>query len=181
MPTSIQYDNPKEPYRKNNPRFLKSFHIETQKDTETFVLPDTTDSTKAWEVNAPRYRYVFQQVVGQRFTDPGTYAESDRKPPTTLAGLKQVHTYSQVNLPDVMAAGSAGYTAIGGVSTPSPTNNPQAIADWMIVKSGIDRIAVGVWEETIHMAAFSDFIWLVDSFTKREVPKSTTITNSPVK
>jgi len=176
---SNSYNNPKIAYSSSATRYLKSFHIETQTDSDSFHIPDDTDSSRLWEVTTFKTRYKYVQVVAQRFTDPSTYSAQHRKPPVTMALLQSTTSYSRVALPDMMADGAPGKSSIDGTSS-GTTNNSAAIGSWTLMEHSITTIASGVWEEQVTMFALSDYIWDTASFTKRLLPAESSITNQPV-
>lgn len=171
---SFNYDNPKQAYSATAARYLKSFHIDTQTDVDAFNVTDPADATKLYQITAVKTRYVFTQVVAQRFTDPSTYGEIHRTPPETLTGLQNTLAFSRVNLPDVMETDTPGRIYIDGT-----TNDGGLINNWMIQEHSVLCVAPGVWEENVTMIAFSDFIWDTSSFRKRALPTSAQITKQP--
>ena len=144
--------------------YLKDFSVETLEVPYVTTVKDPQLGSLSWRLVYPRTQYKFRQTVGIPFTDPESYKDSSRTPPTAYSALTLTSnsSISFFALPDSMGTNPQWSNTIYTSYT--------AVSQWMIKEHKCTEITQGAWEVEILLEAFSDYIWDMANAYRVAVP-----------
>ncbi len=149
---------------------LVKFTVEVEERDQSMYLPDPVSSQQgvSWLLVGNTYRYVYKQEIETSFTDPTSYADAERCPPTAVSSATaRAAALSLVDLPASMA--DYRLSALTAYSK---------MPVWELIGHTVRLQEPGVYVVTYSLAAQSDLIWDPANFRRTKFQDPRTVPNA---
>jgi hypothetical protein len=134
----------------------------------SYYVPDTTSDNWKWKVTCHAYRYVFTQIVRCTFTDPTSYGNSERTPPSSVFQSQLMAEH--IAIVDLATAmGPSDYSTFSAKAK---------ISSWEIIGHNLSLEEPGIYHVDFILAAYSDYIISSNSWRKQHIPKPSETTDA---